>query len=109
MKKSYAELLSEIDALQREAEAVRQTEIQGVIERIKEAIAAYHLTAEDLGLAPARPQLHTSNAPRNKRSRAPKYSDGAGNVWSGRGPRPRWLKEALNKGARLEQFSTAQH
>ncbi|WP_417903608.1 H-NS family nucleoid-associated regulatory protein [Caldimonas brevitalea] len=26
---------------------------------------------------------------------AAKYQDGKGSSWSGRGPRPRWLREAL--------------
>lgn len=103
MKKTYTELMEQIEALQREAEKARQAEVQGVIKRIKEAIKAYNLTPEDLGFAPARAP---ASAARGKSSRPPKYRDEAGNVWSGRGPRPRWLKEALSNGAKLEQFST---
>jgi DNA-binding protein H-NS len=33
-----------------------------------------------------------------------KFGDGQGNVWSGRGPRPHWLRDALNAGRRLEEF-----
>ena len=34
-----------------------------------------------------------------------RYRDGAGNQWSGRGPKPRWITTALDAGATLEQFT----
>jgi DNA-binding protein H-NS len=105
VKKTYTELMEQIESLRQEAEKARAAEIQGVIDRIKEAIRFYNLTPEDLGFeAPARAAPRERG--RSKSTRAPKYSDGSGNVWSGRGPRPRWLKEALSRGAQLEQFST---
>ena len=33
-----------------------------------------------------------------------KYRDDAGHVWSGRGPRPRWLKDALAAGRTMEEL-----
>jgi DNA-binding protein H-NS len=36
---------------------------------------------------------------------APRFSDGNGNVWSGRGPRPKWLKDAMASGKSLEEFA----
>ena len=33
------------------------------------------------------------------------YRDDAGHAWSGMGPRPRWLKEALEGGKTLEEMS----
>ena len=33
------------------------------------------------------------------------YRDEAGHTWSGMGPRPRWLKEALDAGKTLEEMS----
>jgi DNA-binding protein H-NS len=35
---------------------------------------------------------------------APKYADGNGNLWTGRGHRPKWLTAALEAGATLESF-----
>jgi DNA-binding protein H-NS len=32
------------------------------------------------------------------------YSDGAGHSWTGRGPQPRWLKEAIAGGKTLEEM-----
>lgn len=55
-------------------------------------------------------------APKTRRSKAKqatvarrasvtaKYQDGAGNTWSGFGPRPKWLKEGLAGGKKLEDF-----
>lgn len=34
----------------------------------------------------------------------PKFSDGNGNVWSGRGPRPKWLKDFIAQGRTVEEF-----
>ena len=49
MKKTYSQMLEEIEQLKREAERVRRDEVQEVIARIKVAIAFYGLTPEDLG------------------------------------------------------------
>ena len=35
---------------------------------------------------------------------APKYEDGNGNLWTGRGNRPKWLTAAIETGATLESF-----
>jgi DNA-binding protein H-NS len=35
----------------------------------------------------------------------PKYRDGAGNTWAGRGVRPRWLVAAIKDGKKLEDFA----
>lgn len=38
---------------------------------------------------------------------APKYDDGNGNTWVGRGPRPKWVKDALAAGRGLDEFLAA--
>jgi DNA-binding protein H-NS len=116
-KKSYSELQTEISRLQEEAEAVRQEELDGVIARIREAIAFYGLSPRDLGFssravsgdsAPkrrGRPPKAAAKAGADAGQRAPKYRDNDGNVWSGRGPRPKWLRDAIGSGKRLEEFA----
>ena len=37
-------------------------------------------------------------------SGASKYADQAGNTWHGKGPRPKWLKDALASGSALDDF-----
>lgn len=104
-KKSLADLQAQIQKLQAEAEALKQQEKAGVVARIREAIAAYELTAADLfGAAAGRAAKGKQRAGRSARREAA-YADGNGNVWGGRGPRPRWLREALQQGKSLEDFA----
>lgn len=35
---------------------------------------------------------------------APKYADGNGNLWTGRGNRPKWLTAAIETGSTMESF-----
>ena len=48
-KKTYSQMLEEIEQLKQQAEEVRRREVETVIARIKDAIAFYGLTEEDLG------------------------------------------------------------
>jgi len=116
MSKSYAQLQQQIETLKQHAEQVRQKEIQGVVARIKDAIAAYGLTAADLGLTDARPAASKSifkrrraGAKAGKGAKAGalvvKFRDEGGNVWGGRGPRPKWLRDALAAGRTLQEFA----
>lgn len=123
VSKTYAELAQEIESLQKQAESLKEREVGEVIARMKEAIRVYGLTPEDLGFASAKRgrkpgrksgaatakkvgRTARSNAAGKKAGkRAAAYKDASGNVWSGRGPRPRWLKEALAGGASLQDFA----
>lgn len=116
MTKSYEQILKQIETLQLEAEKLRRKELGGVIERIREAVAHYGLTAADLGLGAAAPKA--AKAPKavaaKKRKpgkaaktadRAVKFRDEAGNTWVGRGKRPDWLRAALANGKTLNDFA----
>ena len=116
MTKSYAQLQKQIQGLQKQAEHVRQAEIAGVVTRIKEAVQAYGLTAADLGLGSAaksfadqKPAVKTrGKGKKGSKSKSPaiaKFRDEAGNEWVGRGPRPRWLRDALTAGKALQDFA----
>jgi len=111
MAKTYAQIQKQIDVLAREAEKLKRKEVDEVVARIKEAIAAYGLTAADLGLRASRKAAATSarksskGQRKTKGARAAKYRDGADNVWGGRGPRPQWLRDALASGKKLEDFA----
>lgn len=115
-KKTYVEVLNQIEALRKEADRLKREEADGVIQRIREAVAAYGLTADDIFGASKRGRSKASGAKSASAKRAATkgsksassspYSDGKGNVWGGRGPRPLWLREALAAGATLESFAT---
>ena len=111
MAKTYTQVIKQIEALSREADKLKRKEAEGVISRIKEAIASYGLTASDLGLADSASRRGRHKTPGAKSqqgddgpSRAPRFRDEAGNTWVGRGPRPHWLRDALATGKRLEDF-----
>ena len=101
MAQTYKQLQKQIEQLQRQADALRDTEVKGVVDRIKVAIAHYGLTAAHLGL-----DSMPRKATEKKAKSSAQFSDGAGNAWSGRGPRPRWLREALAAGRSIEEFKS---
>lgn len=108
MASSYVQLTREIEALKKKAEQARKQEAAALIEVIKSGIATYGLTAQDLGLAGAsgaKSKAQGKVAAGAKSTAAgtstPKYQDGAGNSWSGRGPKPGWVKAALASGLDL--------
>jgi DNA-binding protein H-NS len=106
MAKSLAQLKKQIAALERQADAIKQKETKEVIARIREAIAFYELSAEQLGFQGAGKTGRTSGAVRSARKSPAgrksaskvKFRDAAGNTWSGHGRRPRWFLDALASG-----------
>lgn len=117
MAKTLAQIQQQIAKLQQEADAIKAKEVSGVVERIKEAIAHYGLTVDDLfgrstsgrksaGKARAPSKKPTAKKAATKGSRVPvKYRDDAGNTWTGRGNKPRWLVAALASGKTVEDFA----
>ena len=109
MTKTYTQLQKQIAKLQKEAESVKAKEVAGVVGRIKVAIAHYGLTPDDLfptsganGLkavkAPKAPKAAKVAKAAKKAPSTPKYTDGAGNTWTGIGKRPRWFLAAIEGG-----------
>ena len=114
MAKTLTQLNAQIAKLQKEVEAVKAKEAIGVIERIKEAIAHYGLTAGDLGFSGRGTKAAETAGKvvaRKKRKKAAKrpagvirYRDEAGNTWTGHGKRPRWYLAALESGKTPEDL-----
>lgn len=116
MEKTFLQVQKQIAQLQKEAEHLRKKEADGVLTRIKEAIAIYGFTAEELGVAGAGRATRKSslkNPVKQKAAKAKangpasvasKYKDDNGNTWGGRGPRPAWFKEALAAGKTAEDL-----
>lgn len=109
--RTYADITKEIESLQKEAQEVRKREVADVVARINEAIAFYGLRPSDLRFGgqrtAARPKAAgaVKMAPVERKPPAVRYRDDKGNAWSGRGPRPGWLREALEQGKVLEDFA----
>lgn len=109
MAQTYKQIQKQIEQLQRQAEALRSSEVKGVVDRIKVAIANYGLTAEQLGLGTNKPAARSKKIKKASGKSGAKFSDGNGNAWSGRGPRPGWLREALTSGRSIEEFRVGSH
>lgn len=103
MTQTYWQLKEKIAALELQAEELKNSELAEVIAKTRATIATYGLTEKDLfgGKAPK-----AAKAPRTaaKPAATAKYTDGTGNVWGGRGPRPQWLRTALQAGAKLSDL-----
>ena len=51
------------------------------------------------------PGLRSARSSLKGRKVAAKFRDRSGNTWAGRGAQPRWLREKLKAGAKLEDFA----
>jgi len=112
MTKTYAQVMKQVKALTREAEKLKQKEVDDVVARIREAVDAYGLTAADLGFSNGRgrgkvvaTKKRATKGSKSKSGRVVKYRDDQGNTWVGRGPRPQWLRDALATGRQLQDFA----
>lgn len=96
---SYAELISQAEALMQQAEQVRKQELANVIADIKAKMKEYGITVEDLsGGATRKAGASKSKAPA-------KYRGPNGELWSGGpGRKPDWVKAALAAGKDIESF-----
>lgn len=84
---TYKQLTEQLAKVQAQMAAAREKEMAATIESIKERIAEYGITAEELGFSSKR------SASRKKTGGLPpKYRDPkTGATWSGRGRAPAWL------------------
>jgi len=117
MAKTIAQMTAEIEKLQRQIEATKSKEVQGVVDRIREAIDFYGLTSDQLfgqksrknkvakAAKATRRAPAKAAAPRTPTKLPAKYSDGAGNEWTGRGSTPRWLQQAIAEGKSKDDFA----
>lgn len=81
---TYKELLAKKQELDAEIEHARRLEAQSALDGVREAIRAFGFTPED---------VFGQRRKSKGSSREPQFRDPhTGDVWSGRGPRPRWLK-----------------
>ena len=106
--KSYSDIKAEIAKLEKQAEAARKAEVAGVVGKIKTAIAAYGLTATDLGfggdktkkVASTRRALASAKAPTT--TGVAKYRDPkTQKTWTGRGKPPAWIAGVKDRDAYL--------
>ena len=90
-------------------EAMSQAnDAEEIIPLLKKVIAQYELMPGDLFDQPYQAPKLAAQENAKTRSTEPQlqavYQDGNGNTWAGRGRRPTWLNEALERGYTLENF-----
>ncbi|UEP39790.1 H-NS histone family protein (plasmid) [Burkholderia ambifaria] len=90
---TYLELKAQAEALAQQAEEARLAELESIISTIREQIAEFGITPDQL-FGRRRPgPSRTAAAPV-----APKYRDPkTGATWSGRGRAPQWIAAAKNR------------
>lgn len=82
---TYKELLARKQALDAEIEQARKEEADAALATIRETIAAFGFTPDDVFGARRKSRTAQNTAPRFRHPET-------GETWGGRGPRPRWLK-----------------
>ena len=83
---TYRQLTEQLAKVQAQMAAAREKELAAAIAHIKEQIAEYGITAEELGFAGKRTRKAQSGG------LPPKYRDPkTGKTWSGRGRAPAWI------------------
>jgi DNA-binding protein H-NS len=83
---SYKQLTAQLEKLHKEVAAAREKELAQAIAEIKEKIAEYDITAEELGFS------SRQAGPARKKALPARYvNPKTGETWSGRGRSPGWL------------------
>ncbi len=107
--KQANDLRAQAAALEARAAAEIQAARASVLAGLKASIAEHGFTAVDLGLKAGKGAAKAAKTGRSHPSAgkkvAPKYKDHNGNVWTGRGVKPRWLVDAVAAGRSLESFT----
>lgn len=97
---TYAELISQAQALMEQAENKRKQELASVISEIKSKMTEFGITLEDLGAKGGVRMRGKAKSPVEA-----KYKGPEGQLWTGRGRRPEWVNQALATGKSIEEFA----
>lgn len=83
---NIAELIAQKEAIEQQIKALRKSERQDAIAKVREIIAEFDLSADEVF-------TKTIKGTKSTRGKvAPKYRDPiSGKTWTGRGRSPRWL------------------
>ena len=107
------DIQSEIARLQKQANEIRTKEFDSTVADILAKMAAFGITIKDLQTKPRKGSKTKSTTPLKalskkakgeRKSVVAKYRGPNGEVWSGRGLTPTWMKGLLETGATRESF-----
>ncbi len=100
----YQRLITQIQDLQKKAEAAREGERLAAIATINSLVGVFALQPADIKFSSTRRASAKPSHANSGKKVAMKYADSHGHGWSGRGKQPRWLTDEVSKGAALESF-----
>lgn len=99
---TYQELLAQREALDKEIEAARKSELADAIAKVKAVIHQYGLTAAQCGFGSS---ATTEGAAATRAPAKPKYITPDGQkTWTGRGRAPKEFQALLDAGRNKEEF-----
>lgn len=99
---SLIDIQKQIAELQAKAQEIKVNEVNEKVAMIKETMATYGITLEDLQSKPSKVGKVKSTSP------APaKYTGPNGESWSGRGLMPRWLATLVKDGHSKDEYLIA--
>lgn len=95
---TYESLKQQAAELLRQAEEMRASERQSVLQAVKETVAEWNFSMNELGIKPGKP---------DRRTKLPaKFRDPhTGKEWCGRGNMPKWMGEHLRSGGTKDQLA----
>ena len=106
---SYQALMEQAQALMAQAEAIQKAEKAEAIKYIKQKMAEHGLTPSDIAGKLQGRYLKVSDGEGSSAKKGPgtppKYKGPQGQLWAGtKGPKPKWVKEALAAGIDIETY-----
>jgi DNA-binding protein H-NS len=97
---SYLELKQQAEEFMAKANEVRKQEITAIVSEMRIKIAEYGISAKDLGFASSRGEKKAkADGGLEMRFKGPN-----GELWSGLGRQPQWLKDEIAKGKDKAEF-----
>ncbi len=98
---TYANVKKQIAQLEKKAADLRKVEVAKVVANIREQMARYELTVDDIAPGKANQKGKKAQAPKAKVSKPAKYMDPkTGKTWTGHGKAPGWIAAATKAGRR---------
>lgn len=109
---TYADVKKQIAQLEKKAADLRKVEVAKVVANIREQMARYELTVDDIAPGKANQKGKKAQATKAKVSKPAKYMDPkTGKTWTGHGKAPGWIAAATKTGRRddflIEKVSQA--
>ena len=98
-------LRQQIADMEKQAADLQKKTRPAVLAELREQMAAYGITAEELSRPAAKPKAASLSKGKKPAVPSPtKYRGPQGQAWSGRGNTPRWLNDLLVDGKTREDF-----